>query len=166
MVERAPVLESRIDGLAFPECPRWHGGQLWFSDMHGGRVARFESDGRVETVVEVAGGPGGLGWLPDGRLLVVSMDERKVLRLEADGLVMHADLRPYAGGKANDMVVDPFGRAYVGNFGFEEGEEERPTNVLLVEPNGNVHVVAEGLRFPNGMGITPDGGTLIVAESF
>jgi len=141
---------------------------LWFSDMHAGRVVLFDGDGSVRTIAEVPGDPGGLGWLPDGRLLVVSMRNRQVLRLDPEGLVLHADLGDHAEGKANDMVVDAFGRAYVGNFGFDldRREEEKPTNVLLVEPNGTVHVVAEGLRFPNGMAISPDGERLIVAESY
>src|SRR5262245_33081806 len=111
LAEHAPVLEPRVEGLAFPECPRWHEGRLWFSDMHGGRVAVFESDGTAHTIVEVPGGPGGLGWLPDGRLLVVSMRDRKVLRHDLEGLTVHADLIGYADGNANDMVVDRYGRA-------------------------------------------------------
>src|SRR5215207_5973808 len=82
MPDRAPALEARIEGLAFPECTRWYGGRLWFSDMHAGRVVLFDGDGSVRTIAEVPGDPGGLGWLPDGRLLVVSMRNRQVLRLD------------------------------------------------------------------------------------
>lgn len=161
-------LAVRLEGLAFPECPRWHEGHLWVSDMHGGWVIRFDPIGQAEAIVEVPGGPGGLGWLPDGRLLVVSMRGRKIYRLDADGLHVHADLAGYGEGNANDMVVDSLGRAYVGNFGFDadHGEDEKPTTILLVEPKGAVHAVAEDLHFPNGMVITPDGSTLIVAESY
>lgn len=168
MAERAPALEARIEGLAFPECPRWYGGRLWFSDMHAGRVGMYEPDGGVRPIVDVPGHAGGLGWLPDGRLLVVSMKDRQILRLDPGGLVLHADLGGFAEGNANDMVVDAFGRAYVGNFGFDldAREDEKPSNVLLIEPNGTVHVVAEGLRFPNGMVISPDGQRLVVAESY
>jgi sugar lactone lactonase YvrE len=131
-------------------------------------VAKADAEGRVEVVAEVPGGPGGLGWLPDDRLLVVSMRDRKVLRLDPGGLVVHADLGPFAKGDANEMVVDQYGRAYVSNIGFDQqaGEEPQPTNLLLVEADGTVHVVAEQLQVPNGMVITADGSTLIVAESF
>jgi sugar lactone lactonase YvrE len=168
MSEGARVLEPRLEGLVFPECPRWYGGRLWFSDMHAGAVQMLDGDGQVQTVVEVPGGPGGLGFLPDARMLVVSMADRKVLRLDPGGLVVHADLAGFAEGKANDMVVDAFGRAYVGNYGFDldGGGDEKATNVLLVEPSGTVHVVAEGLRFPNGMALLADGQTLVVAESY
>ena len=114
--------------------------------------------------------PSGLGWLPDGRLLVVSMLDRVLMRQEHDGtLVRVADLAPITGGHCNDMVVDAQGRAYVGNFGFElfvEPLVRRPTGLVLVTPDGSVRVVADGLEFPNGAVITPDGGTLILAETF
>lgn len=166
--ERSEDFEVRLQGLAFPECPRWHDGRLWFSDMHAGSVHRLDAEGNVEHVVDVPGGPGGIGWLPDGRLLVVSMRDRKILRLDPDGLQVHADLASYGEGNANDMVVDSLGRAYVGNYGFDAdaGEDEKPTSLLLVEPKGRVHVVAEALHFPNGMVISDDGRTLIVAESY
>src|SRR3989442_13686502 len=113
-----------LDGLVFPEGPRWHAGKLWFSDMHAHCVMTVDLDGRSETVVEVPGQPSGLGWLPDGRLLVVSMVDRKLLRLDADGLHLHADLGHIATFHCNDMVVDARGRAYVGNFGFDFQAEE------------------------------------------
>jgi sugar lactone lactonase YvrE len=157
-----------IDGLVFPEGPRWHDGHLWFSDMHDHRVVKVGDDGTPETVVEVAGQPSGLGWLPDGRLLVVSMTDRRLLRLDDDGLVEVADLSELAPFHCNDMVVDTHGRAYVGNFGFDldAGEEPTGTTFVCVEPDGGAWVVVEQMLFPNGCVITPDNSTIIVAESF
>jgi sugar lactone lactonase YvrE len=156
-----------LEGLAFPEGPRWRDGRLWFSDMHFHRVVAVDLKGRAETIVEVPNRPSGLGWLPDGRLLVVSMTDRKLLRLDAHGLVEHADLSDLASFHCNDMVVDGQGRAYVGNFGFDSSAREdfKTAEIVMAEPDGNVVVVADGLAFPNGTVITPDGRTLIVAES-
>ncbi|HKC52860.1 MAG TPA: SMP-30/gluconolactonase/LRE family protein [Myxococcota bacterium] len=157
-----------IDGLCFPEGPRWHDGNLWFSDMHAKRVMRSGLDGRARAVVEVEQRPSGLGWLPDGRLLVVSMYDRKLLRLDPSGLAVVADLAHIATFHCNDMVVDRHGRAYVGNFGFDliGGEAAKPTSLARVDPDGSTHVAATELTFPNGMVITPDDRTLIAAESF
>ncbi len=157
-----------LDGLRFPEGPRWHDGRFWFSDMHAGQVIAVDLSGRSEVVVEVKAEPSGLGWLPDGRLLVVSMRDRRLLRLDADGLTQVADLSDLASYHCNDMVVDAEGRAYVGNFGFDLHAGESPTsaNLILVHPDGRSEVAAADLRFPNGAVITPDGRTLIVGESF
>ncbi len=157
-----------LDGLRFPEGPRWHDGRFWFSDMHAGQVIAVDLSGRSEVVVEVKAEPSGLGWLPDGRLLVVSMQDRRLLRLDADGLTQVADLSDLASYHCNDMVVDAEGRAYVGNFGFDLHAGESPTsaNLILVHPDGRSEVAAADLRFPNGAVITPDGRTLIVGESF
>jgi sugar lactone lactonase YvrE len=157
-----------LDGLRFPEGPRWSQDRLWFSDMHAGLVLAMDLDGRAETIVKVPQEPSGLGWDPDGRLLVVSMQDRRLLRLEPQGLVEVADLSPFATWHCNDMVVDGRGRAYVGNFGFDlHGRAQPvPANLVLVQPDGRAEVAASDLRFPNGTVITPDGGTLIVAESF
>jgi len=156
-----------LDGLCFPEGPRWHEGMLWFSDMHAKTVLRVGLDGRAERVVEVAANPSGLGWLPDGRLLVVSMQDRRLLRLDPDGLHEVADLSKLADFHCNDMVVDARGRAYVGNFGFDLHAQEKPrtTSLALVLPSGEARVAARDLSFPNGCVITPDGRTLVVAES-
>ena len=156
-----------LDGLAFPEGPRWHEGRLWFSDQHDKRVVAMDVDGKAETIVDVPAQPSGLGWLPDGRMLVVSMLDRKVLRMEGDALVEHADLSSLAPGSCNDMVVDSTGRAYVGNFGFDmyRGAEPRDTCVIAVEPDGSARIAADGLGFPNGSVITPDARTLLVGES-
>ncbi len=160
--------EVLLDGLAFPEGPRWHRGTLWFSDMHNHRVQTVGLDRRSEVVVEVPNRPSGLGWLPDGRLLVVSMTDRRLLRLEDDRLVEHADLGSLASFHCNDMVVDRDGRAYVGNFGFDfdARQDPKPAELVLVTPDGAARVAAGDLRFPNGTVITPDGNTLIVGESF
>jgi len=157
-----------FDGLRFPEGPRWHEGALWFSDMHARQVMKLELDGRAEVVAEVPNDPSGLGWLPDGRLLVVSMQDRRLLRLDPDGLHEVADLSACTPFHCNDMVVDDQGRAYVGNFGFDlhGGGKPAATSLALVRPDGETLVVADQLLFPNGTVITPDGGTLIVGESF
>ena len=166
--------EAFVDGLHFGEGPRWHDDRLWLSDFHDHAVLAVDDDGRVERVVEVPGQPSGLGWLPDGRLLVVSMLDRRVLRVEDGTLVEHADLSHLAPFHCNDMIVDAVGRAYVGNFGFDHeahfrdgGDlESAPTTVLArVDPDGTIEVAADGFRFPNGTVITPDGRTLVVAES-
>lgn len=156
------------EGLAFPEAPRWHDGALWFSDFYTHKVHRIGDDGVLATVAEVPGQPSGLGWLPDGRLLVVSMQDRCVLRMEDGRLVTHAALDAFTSALCNDMVVDARGRAYVGNFGFDmlNREAPRPTVLVMVEPDGHARAVADGLLFPNGCAITPGGETLIVAETF
>ena len=158
-----------LDGLAFPEGPRWHDDRLWFSDMHSLVVVAVDEAGNREDIVSVPNRPSGLGWLPDGRLLIVSMTDRKLLRLETEGqLTEIADLSAHAPFHCNDMVVDAAGRAYIGNFGFDldAGEEPTTTNMILVTPDGDVQIAAKDLSFPNGTVITPDGKTLIVGESF
>lgn len=156
-----------LDDLTFPEGPRWHLGRLWFSDFYDHRVVAVDLEGRSETIVEVPQQPSGLGWLPDGRLLVVSMLDRKLLRLDAHGLAEVADLAELATGPCNDMVVDGDGRAYVGNFGFDRRAGEEPVTACMacVEPSGEVSVAADELSFPNGTVITPDGRRLIVGET-
>src|SRR5437762_1465123 len=132
------------DGFHFLEGPRWRDGRLWVSDMHGERVVTVTPDGVVEPIVEVPTQPSGLGWLPDGRLLVVSMTDRRLLRLEAGRLVVHADLSGLATFHCNDMVVDPAGRAYVGNFGYdyEAGQAFTSAVLALVHPDGRVEPAA------------------------
>jgi sugar lactone lactonase YvrE len=156
-----------LDGLMFGESPRWHEGRLWFSDMLAYQVMTVDLAGRTETIVRVPGLPSGLGWLPDGRLLVVSMTDRRLLRFESGGLVEVADLSKLASYHCNDMVVDRQGRAYIGHFGFNYYSQPfAPAEVILVTPDGSARVVAEQMAFPNGSIITPDGRTLIVAETF
>lgn len=159
-------LEEVLSGLRFPESPRWHEGCLWFSEKRAGRVVRIDPDGPT-TVVEVPADPGGLGWPPEGDLLVVSMGDRRLLRRRGDDLAEVADLAGLTRGKCNDMVVDGLGRAYVGDFGYDLAAGEAPAggNIVLVDSSGGARVVAGDLGFPNGSVVTDDGARLIVAES-
>lgn len=158
-----------LNHLSFLEGPRWHDGRIWVSDFYTHQVLSAREDGsdlRVEA--EVPNQPSGLGWLPDGRLLIVSMRDQVILRREDDGsLVTHADLRGKLSDKLNDMVVDRSGRAYVGAFGFDlmGGASLTPSGIVRVEPDGTVESAAEGLWFPNGMVLTDD-NVLLVAETF
>jgi len=150
------------------ECPRWHDGRWWAVDFYRYGVLAFGPGGTEELVMEVEAQPSGLGWLPDGDLLVVSMKDHRVLRRAADGTVsVHADVSHLVTGHLNDMLVDRTGRAYAGNFGFDlmAGEDPVPTVLVRIDPDGTPSVAAEDLLFPNGMVLT-DGGTLIVAETF
>jgi sugar lactone lactonase YvrE len=158
-----------IGELHFAEAPRWHEDRLWFSDFYAGLVRSVRADGtdvRIEAVVPEQ--PSGLGWLPDGRLLIVSMRDRKILRRSPDGtLEVHADLSAHATGHVNDMVVDEAGRAYVGNFGYDlmSGAPLATASLHRVDPDGTVTEVADDLWFPNGVVITTD-GVLLVNETF
>ncbi len=168
------------DGLAFGEGPRWRDGRLWFSDFYRRAVYTLDPDGTETKVVDVPEQPSGLGWLPDGRLLVSSMRDHKVLRLEPSGaLVEHADLSHLADYHLNDLITDDSGRAYVGNFGYDlhadMAERDIPTilgdesagatRLARVDPDGSVQVAAEGVRFPNGMAWQDGGRTLVLAET-
>lgn len=158
-----------VEGLGYAESPRWHDGELWFVDYFPGRVHVLDPSGVLRTVATVASVPGGLGFLPDGTPLVVAQGEFAVYAISGDGaLRRYADLAKFARGAANDMLVDAQGRAYVGHHGFDffGGAAPQPSSLLLVETDGTVREVAEGLTFPNGMALTPDGRTLVVAESF
>ena len=156
-----------LDGLTFPEGPRWHEDRLWFSDFYSHTVIATDMQGNSENIIEIFGQPSGLGWTPGGRLLVVSMTDRRVLRLDPDGLTEVANLSNIADYHCNDMVVDGDGGAYVGNFGFDShaGEPFKPANLIRIDPDGTPSVAATNLAFPNGSIITPDGRTLIVAET-
>lgn len=167
------------EGLAFGEAPRWHDGRLWFSDFYRHGVFSIAPDGsgeRREVTVEAQ--PSGLGWLPDGSLLVVSMTDHKVLLCEGESTSEYADISEYCGFWANDMVVSASGVAYVGNFGFDldvmlrdvgvEGMLASPppaTHLVVLAPGGSVAQVIDGMEFPNGSVITDDDRTLIVAET-
>jgi sugar lactone lactonase YvrE len=157
-----------LAGLAFPESPRWHDGRLWVSDWGANEVLAVERDGRSEVVARVDSFPMCIDHLPDGRLLIVSSADRRVLRQEADGsLVTYVELGTLGVHPWNDIVVDGRGNAYVNNIGFDfPVGEVAPGIVALVTPDGTARKVADGLAFPNGMAVTPDNGTLIVAESY
>ena len=161
-------LEVLLSGLRFPEAPRWRGDRLWFSDMYACEVQSVDLAGQPKVEVRHAEPISGLGWLPDGTLLVVSMPDRKLMRVDAVRASVHADLSKLAPHHCNDLVVDARGRAYVGNFGSDisSGGAPTPTCLILVEPDGRARIVANDLVFPNGMVITADGRTLIVAETF
>ncbi|HUY27855.1 MAG TPA: SMP-30/gluconolactonase/LRE family protein [Candidatus Binataceae bacterium] len=164
------TLTTLLGGLSFGEGPRWHDGKLYFSDMHAGRVMTVDLEGRTSVVCEAPNNPSGLGWLPDGSLLIVSMADRKLMRMERGGgaLKVHSDLSALVPHHCNDMVVDSLGRAYVGNFGFDLHNGEKPcgTVMIMVTPDGMARAVAGDLMFPNGTVITPGGKTLIVGETF
>jgi sugar lactone lactonase YvrE len=163
------TIATLVDGFSFLESPRWRDGRLWLSDFYTHRVLAVGADGAVTEMAEVLHQPSGLGWLPDGRMLIVSMRDRRVLRQEADGeLSLHADLTNLGTGLLNDMVVGADGRAYVGSFGFDlhGGADVALSQITLVQPDGTAELVGEPLSFPNGLAITADGSTLIAAESF
>ncbi len=162
------TLTPLAEGGAYFECPRWHDGRWWASDFYRHAVFTYDADGGEEQVLEVEGQPSGLGWLPDGDLLVVSMKDRKVLRRSSDGSVaVHADVSELTSGHLNDMIVDAQGHAFAGDFGFDlmGGGDPAPTGLVRVDPDGSASQAAEDLWFPNGMVITDD-GTFIVAETF
>ena len=160
-------LRTLVEGGTYFEGPRWHAGRWWVSDFYRYGVFAYDSAGNEEQILEVEGQPSGLGWLPDGSLLVVSMRDHRLLRHTRDGEVsVHADLTEHCGGHLNDLVVDELGRAYAGNFGFDLMNFADPagTSLVRVNPDGSVHVEADDLWFPNGMVV--DGDTLIVGETF
>jgi sugar lactone lactonase YvrE len=161
-------LRTLLEGGSFFESPRWHEGRWWLSDFYRQRVITVDASGQESEILTVAGRPSGLGWMPDGTLLVVSMLDHLLLRwTAAEGTSVHADVSEYCGGPLNDLVVDRHGRAYAGNFGFDldAGADPRPAALSRVDPDGAITVAAEDLLFPNGSVITPDGRTLIVGET-
>jgi sugar lactone lactonase YvrE len=152
----------------FFEGPRWHDGAWWVSDIFGATVWRIAPDGKAEVAAKVENWPSGLGWLPDGDMLIVSIRDRTLMRRGPDGtLAVHADLAPWSPYWLNDMIVDRQGRAYVGNLGADLPNGGNPglTTLCRIDPDGSGRIVAEDLLFPNGMAITRDGATLIVGES-
>lgn len=162
------TFDTLVTGGSFFEGPRWRDGRWWVSDFYRHTVFAIDPDGTTEEVMTVEGQPSGLGWLPDGSLVVVSMRDRRVLRRAPDGTVdTYADIAEHCGGLANDLVVDAAGNTFVGNFGFDlmAGGTPQAANLVRIAPDGTVGVVADDLRFPNGAVITPDGSTLIVGET-
>ncbi len=161
-------LRILMTGLVFGESPRWHDGRLWFVDFGAQEVGAVDLHGNQELITRTPGMPMGIGFLPDGHLLIVSVRDGKLLRREPDGsLVVHADLSTLSHHPWGELVVDGRGNAYVGNLGFEfPGGEFAPGTVVLVRPDGGVRQVAAEVAFPNGMAVTPDNSTLILAETY
>ena len=160
-------LEKLLDGGTFFEGARWHDGRWWVSDFYANRVLAVDADRSAETVMEIEQ-PSGLGWLPDGSLLAVSMTGHKIWRRSESGdVALHADISEFSRGEANDMVVDAHGRAYVGNYGYDlmAGEPPKAATLIRVDPDGSVSAAADGLHFLNAEMITPDGRTLLVNET-
>jgi len=163
-----PELQTLITGLALGESPRWHDDRLWFSDWGAQEIIALDLDGKSEVIVRVPTVPFCIDWLPDGRLLIVSGREGLLLRREPDGsLVTHADLTALSDRPWNEIVVDGRGNAYLNNIGFDfPAGEVAPGILALVTPDGSARQVADGVAFPNGMVVTPDNSTLILAESY
>lgn len=164
------TVQSVISGMSYTECPRWHEDRLWFADFYTHAIYSMTESGEdLRTELEVPAQPSGMGWLPDGRLVFVSMKDRKVMRRESDGsIVVHADVTDAVTGHPNDMVVDAEGRCWLGNFGFDlmGGADVETASLLRIDPDGSVTEVAQDLWFPNGSVVTPEGATLIVDETF
>jgi len=164
-----PELRTLMAGLAFVESPRWHDDRLWFSDWIARELIAVDLEGRSEVIVRMPSFPFSIDWLRDGRLLIVSGRENLLLRSEPDGsLVTHADLAGLSDKGWNELVVDGGGNAYINSAGFDlmGGEKFAPGVIALVAPGGTARQVAAGVAFPNGMAVTPDNATLIVAESY
>jgi sugar lactone lactonase YvrE len=163
-----PEPHTLMTGLIYGESPRWHGGRLWFSDFGAHEVIAVDAEGRGEVIARVPGTPMGLGFLPDGRLVAVSARDGRLLATGPAGTAeTYADLSALSGHPWSDMVIDGRGNAYVGNIGFDfPAGEFAPGILALVTPDGAAREVAGGLAFPNGMAITPDGTTLILAETY
>ena len=161
-------LHVLMTGIAFGESPRWHDDRLWFCDWGAQELIAVDLEGRSEVIARVPSFPFCIDWLRDGRLLVVSAAERRLLRREPDGsMVMHTDLSRLSRHPWNDIVVDGRGNAYVGDIGFDfPGGEFAPGLLALVTPDGSARQVADGVAFPNGLVVTPDNSTLILAESY
>jgi sugar lactone lactonase YvrE len=168
MEQTTSDVRTLMSGIALGESPRWHDGRVWFSDWGTGQVLAVDTDGRGEVMARVPALPFCFDFLPDGRLLVVSGREGLLLRQEPDGtLETHADLTELAPPPWNDIVVDARGNAYVNCTGFDfPGGEFAPGLLALVTPDGAVRQVAGGVAFPNGVALTPDGRTLVLAESY
>ncbi len=162
------VLIDNTHGLKFTESPRWHEDRLWFLDIHDQRIKTVTLDGRLETAVELPFKPNGFGFRPDGSLMFGDALRRQICRWDGSTLESVADLAGLTCFCLSDGIVDATGRMYVGDIGYNFWDPAlAPVDtcvIACVEPDGRARVVAEGLHFPNGMVITPDGGTLIVAE--
>jgi sugar lactone lactonase YvrE len=164
-----PEPRTLLTDLILGESPRWHDGRLWFSDWGAQEILAVDLEGAPEVIVRVPSFPFSIDWAPDGRLLIVSATDRRLLRREPDGsLVTHADLAVVSEFPWNEIVVDGRGTVYLNNIGFDmmAGEQASPGIVALVTPDGSVRQVADDVHFPNGMVVTPDNSTMILAESY
>jgi len=163
-----PELQTLMTDIMFGESPRWHGDRLWFADWGAQELIAVDLEGKSEVIVRIPSFPFCIDWLPDGRLLIVSARDRLLLRWEPDGsLVTHTDLSNLSNHPWNDIVVDGLGNAYIGNIGFDfPGGEFAPGMLALVTPDGSARQVADDVAFPNGLVVTPDNSTLILAESY
>ncbi|HEU5100476.1 MAG TPA: SMP-30/gluconolactonase/LRE family protein [Roseiflexaceae bacterium] len=163
-----PELQTLLTGLALGESPRWHDRRLWFSDWGAQQIIAVDTNGEREVIARVATIPFCIDWLPDRRLLIVAGGQARLLRMEPDGsLVTHADLAGVSDKPWNEIVVDGRGNIYLNNIGFDFPDGQvAPGIVALVTPAGSVRQVADGVMFPNGMVVTPDNATLILAESY
>jgi sugar lactone lactonase YvrE len=163
-----PELQTLMTDIMFGESPRWYGDRLWFADWGAQELIAVDLEGKSEVIVRIPSFPFCIDWLPDGRLLIVSARDRLLLRREPDGsLVTHTDLSNLSDHPWNDIVVDGRGNAYIGNIGFDfPGGEFAPGILALVTPDGSARQVADDVAFPNGLVVTPDNSTLILAESY
>ena len=163
-----PEPQVLMTGIALGESPRWHEGRLWFSDWGAQELIAVDLEGRSEVILRLPSFPSCIDFLPDGRLLLVSARDGLLLRRELDGsLVIHADLSDLSEHLWNDIVVDGLGNTYVNNIGFDfPGGDFAPGILALVTPDGSARQVADGVSFPNGVVVTPDNSTLILAESY
>ncbi len=167
MQSSLPAIRTLLTGLGFGESPRWHEGRLWFSNWGTQEVVAVDLDGKSEVMARVPTTiPFCIDWLPDGRLLIVSGRERILLRREPDGsLVTHADLTPLSDHGCNEVVVDGRGSVYVNGGGFDRPGEKASGIIAVITPDGSARQVADDIAFPNGMAVTRDNSTLIIAES-
>jgi sugar lactone lactonase YvrE len=163
-----PELQTLMTGLVMGESPRWRDGRLWLSDMGAREVVSVDLEGNSDVVARVPNGLAGIGFLPDGRLLIAGDRDGLLLRRESDGsLATHADLTNVFRPSWSDLVADGRGNAYISNVGFDfPNGEFAPGIVALVTPDGSARQVADGFALPNGLAVTPDNSTLIVAESY
>jgi len=163
-----PELQILISDLVFPESPRWHDDRLWIADWGAQEMLAVDLQGQSDVIAHVPSFPFSIDWLPDGRLLIVSASDEQLLRRERDGSMMvHANLIGLADHPWNEIVVDARGNAYINNIGFDFPEGEFATGIIaVVTPDGTARQVADDVAFPNGMVVTPDNATLIVAESY
>jgi sugar lactone lactonase YvrE len=169
MSQHNSTIDIIADGLHMPECPRWHDQHLWFSDMRGHTVYRID-EGHVSVVHQFPVGedPGGLGWLPNGDLLVAGMVTRVIYRISGGHATVHADVKPLAPHQINDMIVLSDGTAFVTQLGFDldaAQPEPRPTVVIRVDPDGTLGTAADDLMVPNGIAVDDTESTIVVAES-